>query len=255
MKSFFLSASVLLGATVAAAAADLPSRAAPVLPLPAAPAVSWSGWYLGAHGAWISDQGAAERTGVLGVAPAALPARAGLRASGLGGGAQVGYLWQFGDVVAGLEADLSALDVGQGRSSVGVAGPFALRTDLSSQLRWFGTLKGRVGLVLPSLVPLVEQSLVYVTGGLASAQIEHQGAITVTPPGVGPALSRTAWTSGFVLGAGAEHRLTPNLSLTSETLYYKLADETLTLARAGDQASYRFKNDGWISRLGLNVRF
>ncbi|WP_414475511.1 outer membrane protein [Microvirga sp. M2] len=217
--------------------------------------MSWSGWYLGAHGAWLGDSGEAVRTDAAGVAPAALPARAGLRASGLGGGAQVGYLWQVGEVVAGLEADLSALDVGQGRSSLGVDGPFALRTDLSSQLRWFGTLKGRVGLVLPSLAPFVASSLVYVTGGLATAQIEHQGAITVVPPGVGPAARRTGWRPGFVVGAGAEHRLTPSLSLTSETLYYKLADETLTLARAGDRVGYRFKNDGWISRIGLNVRF
>ncbi|WP_262269669.1 hypothetical protein [Microvirga yunnanensis] len=28
-----------------------------------------------------------------------------------------------------------------------------------------------------------------------------------------------------------------------------------SLARAGDQARYRFRNGGWISRIGLNVRF
>ncbi|MBS7455477.1 hypothetical protein KHP60_24650 [Microvirga sp. 3-52] len=49
--------------------------------------------------------------------------------------------------------------------------------------------------------------------------------------------------------------LTQNISIRSETLYYNLTDETLTLARAGDQVSYRFKNDGWISRVGVNVRF
>jgi len=179
----------------------------------------------------------------------------GLSNSGLGGGAQIGYLWQFGSVVAGLEADLTATDVGRSRSFDGMDGAFGLRTDLSSQMSWFGTVKGRIGLTMPSLLPIVQQSLVYVTGGLAYAQIEHQGQVTVTPPGAGPQARSEEWTRGFVIGAGTEHMLTQNISIKSETLYYKLNDETLTLARAGDQAIYRCKNDGWISRVGLNVRF
>jgi outer membrane immunogenic protein len=60
---------------------------------------------------------------------------------------------------------------------------------------------------------------------------------------------------GFTVGAGTEIALTQNVSIKSETLYYNLEDERLTLARASDQAVYRFKNDGWISRVGVNVRF
>jgi hypothetical protein len=41
----------------------------------------------------------------------------------------------------------------------------------------------------------------------------------------------------------------------SRFLYYNLEDETLMLLRAGSQAEYRFENDGWISRVGVNVRF
>jgi outer membrane immunogenic protein len=80
-------------------------------------------------------------------------------------------------------------------------------------------------------------------------------AITVTPSGVGPQGSSNEWTTGFVIGAGTEHMLTQSVSIKSETLYYNLRDDSLTLARAGDQAVYRFKNDGWISRVGVNVRF
>ncbi|WP_425339687.1 outer membrane protein, partial [Microvirga lotononidis] len=160
-----------------------------------------------------------------------------------------------GRVVAGLEADLTAMDVGRSRSGFGSDGGFGLRTELSSQMNWFGTVKGRVGVTLPSLLPMVQETLVYVTGGLALAQVERAARITVVPLGVGPQASGDDWTAGFVVGGGSEHRLTPALSLKSETLYYRLQDETLTLARGGDQASYRFRNDGWISRLGLNVRF
>jgi outer membrane immunogenic protein len=255
MKRLFVSLSVLVAATAVTAAADLPGRAAPLSPVPLGPSVTWSGFYAGVHGAWIRDNGEAERTGVLGVNPDALPTRLGLSDSGFGGGAQIGYLWQFGSLVAGLEADLAAMDVGRSRRFDGVDGAFDLRTGLSSQMSWFGTVKGRIGLTMPSLLPLVQQSLLYVTGGLAYAQVEHQGQVTVTPPGVGPQARSEEWTTGFVIGAGTEHMLTQTISIRSETLYYNLTDETLTLARAGDQVSYRFKNDGWISRVGLNVRF
>lgn len=255
MTRLLLSLSALIAATSMACAADLPQRAVPLPPAPAAAAVDWSGFYAGVHGAFLRDDGKAVRTGLSGVSPGVLPARAGLSDSGFGGGAQIGYLWDFGRVVAGLEADLTAMDVGRHRGSVGVEGPFSLDTDLSSRMSLFGSLKGRLGLALPGLVPFVERSLVYVTGGLAVAQIEHRGTITVAPLGLGPEASSDGWTTGFVIGAGTEHRLTPTVSLKTETLYYDLGDETLTLARAGDQARYRFDNDGWISRVGLNVRF
>jgi outer membrane immunogenic protein len=255
MKSLVLSLSALIATTAVTAAADLPSRAALLPPVQGMPAVSWSGFYAGVHGAWIGDNGEAERSAVSGVSADALPTRLGLSDSGLGGGAQIGYLWQFGSLVAGLEADLTAMDVGRSRSSVGQDGTFALRTDLSSQMNWFGTVKGRLGVSMPGLLPIVQQSLYYVTAGVAYAQVEHQGQITVVPAGIGPQASRDEWTTGFVVGGGTEHMLTQNISIKTETLYYSLDDESLTLARAGEQAVYRFRNDGWISRVGVNVRF
>ncbi|MBJ6127083.1 outer membrane protein [Microvirga splendida] len=255
MKSLVLSLSALIATTAATAAADLPGRPELLPPVQAVPAVSWSGFYAGVHGAWIGDKGEAERSGVSGVSADALPPRLGLSDSGFGGGAQIGYLWQFGTLVAGLEADLTAMDVGRSRSSVGGDGAAALRTDLSSQMNWFGAVKGRLGVAMPGLLPIVQQSLYYVTAGLAHAQVEHQGQITVVPAGIGPQASSDEWTFGFVVGGGTEHMLSQNISIKTETLYYNLEDESLTLARAGEQAVYRFRNDGWISRVGVNVLF
>jgi outer membrane immunogenic protein len=255
MKNFLLSAIALIAGTALATAADLPRNAVPVAPVAAIPAFSWTGFYAGVHGTWIRGKGEAVRTDLSGASPDAIPARASLSDTGLGGGAQIGYLWDLGSLVAGVEADLTAMDVGRTRSSVGVQGSFSLRTDLSSEMDLFGSVKGRVGLALPSLVPFVERSLVYVTGGLAIARIESQGQITVTPPGVGPHASSEDWKTGFVIGGGTEHMLTQHVSLKTETLYYNLEDETLRLTRAGDRTNYRFENHGWISRIGVNVRF
>ena len=254
MKTLLLSASALIVLTSLAAAADLPSPSAVAVPK-APPVFSWNGFYAGFHGAWLRDDGEAVRSSLTGVPADVVPVRAGLSASGLGGGAQIGHLWQFGRFVAGLETDLSLLDLDRTRSFESDLGGATLRTDLSTQMNLFGTVKGRLGVTMPSLLPVVQQSLVYVTGGLAYVQIERQGQVTVTPPGVGPQARSEGWTTGFVIGAGTEHMLTQTISIKSETLYYNLTDETLTLARAGDQVSYRFKNDGWISRIGLNVRF
>jgi outer membrane immunogenic protein len=254
MKTLLLSASALIALTSLAAAADLPSRSAVAVP-EAAPVFSWSGFYAGVHGAWFRDDGEAVRFGLTGVPADVVPARVGLSDSGLGGGAQIGYLWQFGRFVAGFETDLSLLDLERTRSFESDLGGATLRTDLSAQMNLFGTVKGRLGVTLPSLLPMVQQSLLYVTGGLAYAQVERQGQITVSPLGLGPQASRDDWKLGFVIGGGTEHALTSNVSIKTETLYYRLADEKLTLARAGAEAVYRFNNDGWISRVGLNVRF
>jgi len=255
MKSLLLSLPALIAGTALASAADLTRRAAPVGAVAVISPISWTGFYAGVHGALLRDGGEAARTGISDVPPDLLPSRAGLSDTGFGGGVQIGYLWDLGRLVAGIETDLSVTDVGRSRSSVVLDGPFALRTDLSSQMNLFGSLKGRVGLALPSFLPFVEGSLVYVTAGLAVARMEHQGQIAVLPPGLGPEAGSEAWKAGFVVGAGTEHRLSEAISIKTETLYYNLADERLTLARAGAQASYRFENDGWISRVGLNVRF
>ena len=255
MKFLVLSLSALIATTAATAAADLPGRAALLPPVQAVPALSWSGFYAGVHGAWIGDSAEAERSDVSGVSADALPTRVGLSDTGFGGGAQIGYLWQFGSIVAGLEADLTTTDVGRSRNSVGTDGAVALRTDLSSQMTWFGTVKGRLGVAMPGLLPIVQQSLYYVTAGLAYAQVEHEGQITVTAAGIGPQASSEEWMTGLVVGGGTEHMLTQAISIKTETLYYNLEDESLTLARAGEQAVYRFRNDGWISRVGVNLRF
>jgi outer membrane immunogenic protein len=260
MKFLLLSAAALIAGTALAAADDLPNRAGIVTPVIVNPTFNWTGFYAGVHGAWIRDDGDAVRTGLAGVPAISVPSRAGLSDDGLGGGGQIGYQMQFGSLVAGLETDFTLADVGRTRSSVNPAsadpacGCTAV-TELSSEMNWFGTVRGRVGVAVPDLGTFFDRSLIYLTGGLAYAQIEHRGQITVTPPGVRLQATSDNVKMGFTVGAGTEIALTQNVSIKSETLYYNLEDESLTLARAGDQAVYRFENDGWISRVGVNVRF
>jgi len=41
----------------------------------------------------------------------------------------------------------------------------------------------------------------------------------------------------------------------SDTIYYDLGRQTVTVAGGGQSAQFRFRNDGWLSRIGLNFRF
>jgi opacity protein-like surface antigen len=141
MKFLLLSAAALIAGTALAAADDLPYRAAAVPPVIVNPTFNWTGFYAGAHGAWIRDDGDAVRSGLAGVPAISVPSRAGLSDDGLGGGGQIGYQVQFGSLVAGLEADFTLADVGRTRSSVNPAsadpacGCTAV-TELSSEMNW-----------------------------------------------------------------------------------------------------------------------
>src|SRR6516225_2062118 len=80
----------------AACAADLPAPGAPYSKAPpiVSPATNWSGFYIGAIGGYASESGS-DSSGIKG---------------GFGGGT-VGYNWQFGTIVAGIEADGAFADV------------------------------------------------------------------------------------------------------------------------------------------------
>jgi outer membrane immunogenic protein len=102
-----------------------------------------------------------------------------------GGG--LGYNWQTGRLVYGLEADGDWFNM----SSVGPR----YRDDAS--------LRGRVGYTFDRL-------LLYVTGGLTVANILP---VAITPT------TAYAWDSGYTAGAGIEYWATPELSTRLEYRY------------------------------------
>jgi outer membrane immunogenic protein len=248
-----LASAALLALASAASAADLPRRAAPPTFVAAAPVFTWTGFYVGVHGAWIRNDSDAVRAEA--DLPADfVPARVGLYEDGFGGGGQIGYLVQFGSIVAGLEADITAADIERTRTITLTPGP-VVDTRVSSEMKYFGTVKGRLGLTFPSFLSFFQQTMVYVTGGLGYADVEHRAQIAVGAGGFSDGQTIDGTRLGFVVGGGTENAITNNISLKTETVYYNLEDETVTLRSGGDRARYRFENDGWISKIGLNIRF
>ena len=244
MRKLLLAGGALVGLTSIAAAANLPVRDAPPAPIAMAPVFTWTAFYVGVHGAWIRpDTEIRLRAGAR---------RFNLDESGLGGGGQVGYLMQFGNIVAGVEADITATDIQDQQRFRRFGAVGTVRTEMD----YFGTVKGRLGYAFAGFLPFFQQSMVYVNGGLGYAGMEHSATVRI--PGVGGFRFRENDTHmGFVVGGGTENAITNNISIKTETLYYNLEDDGGDGRRGGrgGRGGLRVEHDGWISKIGLNVRF
>jgi outer membrane immunogenic protein len=195
--------------------------------------------------------------------------------SGFIGGGQIGYNYQMGWFVWGVEADFSGADISGSNSKTATAIVFDNTTTIvdtiagtaNQKLDWLGTLRGRVGFV--PFTPL----LVYATGGLAYGHVSTDTTlsetVTVTGVPVCPCnATSTASTSstqfGWTVGGGAEWMFAPHWSLKAEFLYYDLghvsADMTLTELSGGVPfttigITSRVNFNGDIARGGINYRF
>jgi outer membrane immunogenic protein len=240
IKHFCLSVLALLAFAGAAAASDLPTQKGPP-PAPPYFPFSWSGFYIGGNigGAWEW----ARVTDVNAYAAAASPGTVTkLNSSGVFGGAQAGYSWQFGSFVAGLEGDIGGMSVGR---SVRL-------TDTRSGTRvgvndaGYGDITARFGFAM-------DRALFYAKGGWAAAD-DIPSFSTVS----GSFSRRTSpgLSSGGVIGAGVEYALTANWSLKAEYLYFDLPNANYTVFNAGG-APYRFKESEAVNtvKVGLNYRF
>jgi outer membrane immunogenic protein len=141
--------------------------------------------------------------------------------SGFMGGAQLGYNWQTGQLVYGLETDIGLSGADDTASSVKFTNP------------WLGTLRGRGGFALNNV-------LIFGTVGLAYGGLRAENATGGTE-----SKSLGGWTAGV----GMEIGLTPAWSVKGEYLYVDLAGRgyVITGASNGLETS--------ILRFGANYRF
>lgn len=203
----------LLLATTGAVAADLPGRSAPSS-FGALPVFTWTGFYVGANVGY----GFGDITGTSGPGFG--------DADGFLAGGQVGYNYQIGQIVVGLEADLQYADVSAPASTTGVAGSKAT-------LDYFGTVRGRLGYAMDRFMP-------YLTGGYA------WGSTELSFPAFG---KDDRGQDGYAIGAGLEYAFTQNIIGRVEGLYVDL--ETQRFFNNTRQAGTEFG----VVRAGVNVKF
>jgi outer membrane immunogenic protein len=256
-KLALITTAVTLLFTGAASAADLAARPYTKAPAPIAAVYSWTGFYIGVNGGygWNDSQDVAvsgspliTAAQVAGTVPLALR---GLKPEGGLAGGTVGYNWQFGRGVAGIEADFDWADISDSRffDAPGV------RTSASQTIDFFGTVRGRLGGLA------TDQLLLFVTGGLAYANVKSDANIDEFA-GAGRQFRATAdeLRYGWTVGAGAEWKFAPNWSLKGEYLYYDLGNYTIRGNQTNpvngiDFATYRFSTRGSIARAGINYQF
>jgi len=301
-------------------AADLPSRKAPPVYVAPEPLPLWTGPYAGVNvgGEW-GDGGLTAVPGTIYVKPASQDGcpngpltapcaafdhgsvaaaaaavlgggKSGGNNGGFLGGGQIGYNYQFGAIVAGIEADIQGLTGGNSSSSRNgvAAGPtFAYygnpntpntvtayypttylgSSNGGSSVDWLGTVRGRIGyLVTPTL-------LLYGTGGLAyggvSGNLSTFGTLSGLPGFFGPVFapfygsaSLSGTRVGWTAGGGVEWLFLPNWSAKVEYLYYDLGTATgsFTYAQHGNVGGPVYVNNvlvsshfyGNIVRAGVN---
>lgn len=250
-KIFAAAAAMLFATTVAGSAADLAVKAAPM----PAPVWSWTGFYLGVHGggAWGTTESTLTSVTGGGLAvPVGLPIAQNSRSGFLGGG-QIGYNYQSGWAVFGVQADAAAMDVKGTTPCLGGVLGCTAKSD------WLATATGRLGGVV------ADRALVYVKGGAAWMHTDHSltipggGLIGPVLPGVGT-IGASTTALGWLLGFGTEYAFSPNWSAFVEYNYIEFDKKNAALdfsAFVGAPAALNvdFKSKLSIAKVGVNYKF
>lgn len=212
------------------------------------PPMDWRGFYLGGHlgGAWTDDHwsdpfGETMRAG--------LPNVPGfgdtIHGTGPLAGPQAGFNWQFGHVVAGVEADWSAADLrGENTCFSGLGG-----LNCQHIIRSIVSGGGRLGYAW-------DRALLYGKGGAAGAAIEYDllGNTGGNSRGY-DSTRKSAW--GWDAGGGVEYALTDHWTAMCEYDHVDLGNIAVpfpTVAQVKNQ-QIRVRQTIDMFKLGVNYKF
>jgi outer membrane immunogenic protein len=278
-------------------AADMAVKAPP--PPAPAPVPTWTGFYGGIQfgGGW-SDEAvnyspndpitAALLSGTLpppGGFSGNQPVANGYRIpqSGLVGGVEAGYDWQWSNWLLGVEADFSLAGMsGTASGTSFLTTAFTQTTTAEQSTDWYGTVRGRVGwLATPNL-------LLFGTGGFAYGRVRDSADYTTSatpslflatgPGGISVVCSTgvtcmvgssSAMRTGWTAGGGVEWLLDQHWSAKIEYQFVDLGTETARITAvavctncppgfsAPTPSSFNaaFRDSFNVVRLGLNYRF
>jgi outer membrane immunogenic protein len=276
MRILLGSLAALTLSAASAMAADLPARIPMKAPVMAPEVNNWTGFYIGGNGgySWGRSRSDVSFVGAGGVPIVPPPGSATSNSFNLNGGVaggQAGYNWQTSNWVLGLETDLQwSGERGSANFSCAAtppiggvcvpgatflpAGVTGSGLTVDQKIDWFGTFRGRAGVLV---VPTV---LLYATGGLAYGSVTTGMTLaSVTPGGLAVAgtSSSNSTRAGWTVGAGIEAMFGSNWSGKLEYLYMDLGSVSNSVALAapplGATVSSRVTDN--IFRAGINYHF
>jgi outer membrane immunogenic protein len=231
-----------------AVAADLAVKAPPMYT--PAPVWSWTGFYIGANvgAGWGTTEATLNSISVGGISePINLPIDQNSRSGFLGGG-QIGYNYQFGWAVIGVQGDFSGLDV-QGTTPC-LEGAFSC----SGNSHWLATVTGRIGGVVG------DRTLIYVKGGAAWMNTTHSLNPSTEIGFIGGTSADTTPVGGL-LGLGVEYAFSPNWSAFIEYDYIQFQNQNVGFGLnnlgfgPGSTANVNIQDKLSIAKIGVNYKF
>lgn len=229
----------------AAMAMVSPTAALAKAPVPPVVPYSWSGFYLGAHfGGGLAKKNWNDLTPIDSFnAPTFTDTTAqdmgSHNATGLLGGIQGGYNWQFAHWILGIEGQYSFADLsgdhqsattGGSSLNTGVGSIFSVTantvTGLATRIDGIGTIAGRIGFASDA----IDRTMIYVKGGAAYARdrftentqqsvnvcVTAAGVSNCTAGGFTGSFSANQERWGWMSGVGLEYGLTQDWSAKVE---------------------------------------
>lgn len=165
-------------------------------------------------------------------------------------GGHTGYNIQCGRVLFGVETDFNYFGADTSSNLALLGFPTQLFT--GSSMDWYGTLRGRLGLVSN------DTFLIYATGGLAYADVDHS-LFDPSAPGGAFSGSRGGTQWGWTAGGGIEFMRYENWSIRAEALYVDLGSESeqFSVSTTCETCTTRVDYDDsfWVARVGLTYHF
>jgi outer membrane immunogenic protein len=253
---------ILVGVAIAAlsalpaVAADIPVKAPVVAPVMAPAVYNWTGVYIGGNvgGGWgrANYQNTANTTFFGDVSPPPSPLNTPFNHNTRGfiGGGQIGYNWQSGSFVFGVEAMFDYSDIKGGINPLrGGLPPLGMDDNFETRIRSLFLATARVGHAWNNW-------LIYAKGGYAGGDVRVSVSDVVgINQGSG---SASSWRSGWTVGAGVEYGITPNWTVAGEYNYVRLQSGSYQLAGAAAPALYTFDvatRDTHLALVKLNYKF
>jgi opacity protein-like surface antigen len=225
---------------------------APIFKAPAAQTLTWDGFYVGAIAG--AEEGAAHFGYGTGSADPGV--------AGILGGFDLGYNWQNGAWVYGLEGEWDATDarggIGCGRLSITATFSSLFDVTCSAQQSWVASITPRIGYAW-------DRELFYVKGGAAFTPEQSAATCDLGPVngleglcfaavpltvsnGFGAKDIRAGWTVGY----GVQFALTRNWSAKAEADFVDFGNRAIV---ASDGTSLDVGMHAWQAKIGVSYRF
>jgi outer membrane immunogenic protein len=254
MKRIGVGAAILVASAIGASAAELPVKFKAPPPDP----WSWSGLYGGVNAGYSFGRDTFDQSFIGGVPAGRAQVGPGriLPTGGVFGG-QLGYNWQIGRWVLGLEGDAQW----SGQRDTGCGGFECILNDngevgaalVRHQIDWFTTARARLGYANAGY-------LLYITGGAAWAGV-RETATAQFDDSVASVTVRNV-VAGWAFGGGIEGRLSGNWSVKVEYLHLDFSPTTTTTRLATTAGLLPFDETNLVHshvtdnivRVGLNYR-